>query len=195
MGLEGSDLSDDARQETLAELTQIRDQLIALGNTRIGNEYLFGGARTLAPPFLQDGTYAGDETARRVEIDQGLVMETNHTGDESLAEALRVISDLMNELDSNGLRDGISEAVADLETAQQLSLTAQVEIGIRLGQLEDVQGRLAQRTATLSDQRDALRDADPATAILELMSNQQAMERAYEVVGRVASMSIIDYLG
>ena len=194
LGLEEPEVSESAMQGALTALAQIREHLISLGNTRLGNEYLFGGAKTEEPPFLADGTYVGDQTVRRMEIDQGLLLETNHTGDEAIAEAVKAVEDLLDGLEGGGNRDGLASSASEIEGAQRRVLTAQTELGVRLGQLKDVQDHLARRSLDLTDQRDALRDADPAEAILNLMTSQQAMERAYEVVGRVASMNIINYL-
>ena len=194
LGLEELEDSESAMEGAVSELAQIQEQLVSLGNTRLGNEYLFGGAKTDEPPFLRDGTYVGDQTARRVEIDQGLLVETNHTGDETIAKAIDAVKGLLDGLETGGNRESLSASVTDIELAQQGALTAQTELGVRLGELEEVRDHLARMSLELTDQRDTLRDVDPAEAILSLMTTQQAMERAYEVVGRIASMNIVDYL-
>ena len=38
-------------QDNLAELVRVIEQVIQLGNTRVGSEHLFGGHQTAAPPF------------------------------------------------------------------------------------------------------------------------------------------------
>jgi flagellar hook-associated protein 3 FlgL len=193
LGIDELDATEDALQTAMTEVGQIRDHLIALGNTRLGNEYIFGGARTTEPPFLADGTYAGDETVRSLEIDQGILLETNHTGDAVIGEAIGALHDLLEELGS-GDYERISQSLARIETALQQSLVAQTEVGIRLGQLQEIQDQLARRSLNLETQRSELQDADPSETLVNLMASQQALERAYAVVSRVASMSIIEYL-
>ena len=193
LGVRELDASETALQTALIEVGQIRKHLVALGNIRLGNEYIFGGARTTEPPFLADGTYVGDETVRRVEIDQGILLETNHTGDQAIGEAIKALDGLLEELEG-GDQERIGQSFAGLETAYQQSLVAQAEVGIRLGQLQEIQDRLARRSLNLADHRSELQDADPSESLVSLMANQQALERAYAVIGRVASMNIIDYL-
>ncbi len=145
------------------------------------------------PPFRSDGTYVGDETVRQVEIDPGVLQETNHTGDEAIGEAIKALNALIGELEG-GSQERITESLAGLTAAAQQGLIAQTEIGIRLGQLQDVQNQHARMSLNLKTRQSELSDADPSESLTRLMANQQALERAYAVIGRVASMSIIDYL-
>jgi flagellar hook-associated protein 3 FlgL len=193
LGVDEINGSEAALQAAITEVGQIREHLIALGNTRLGNEYIFGGARTTQPPFLADGSYAGDQTVRRVEIDEGILLPTNHTGDVAIGEAIRALQGLLEDLESADY-ERISQSLAGIETALQQSLAAQTEVGIRLGQLQEVQDLLARRSHDLQSQGSELRDVDPTEALVHLMASQEALERAYAVVGRVASLSIIDYL-
>lgn len=193
LGVDELNASDAALQTAITEVGQLRDHLISLGNTRLGNEYIFGGARTTEPPFRADGSYMGDETVRRVEIDQGVLLETNHTGDQAIGEAIKAVQGLLEDLEDGDLQR-LTQSLATIEIALEQSLVAQTEVGIRLGQLQEVGDQLAQRSLNLTDQRSELRDADPTESLVGLMANQQALERAYAVVSRVASMSIIDYL-
>jgi flagellar hook-associated protein 3 FlgL len=193
LGVDELDASESALRTAVAEVTQIRTQLVALGNTRLGNEYIFGGARTTTPPFLTDGTYVGDGTVRQMEIDQGILLETNHTGDQAIGEAIAVLDGLLEELEG-GDHERISESVRALEVARQQNLVAQTEVGLRLSQLQQIQDQLARRSLNLTNRRSELQDADPNESVVGLMAHQQALERAYAVISRIASMSITDYL-
>lgn len=193
LGIDELDASETAMQTAIGEVAEIRDHIISLGNTRLGNEYIFGGARTTVPPFRTDGTYIGDETVRRMEIDQGVLLETNHTGDRAIGEAIKALDGLLDELES-GDQERIAQSLIALETAHQMSLAEQTEVGMRLGQLREVGDQLARRSLNLTEQRSELRDAEPSESLVNLMASQQALERAYAVIGRVASMNIIDYL-
>jgi flagellar hook-associated protein 3 FlgL len=185
--------SDPLRQQALAEMNIIRDQLVALGNTKVGNEYVFGGAQTGNPPFRLDGTYLGDGTVRMAEIDHQLTIETNHTGDVMLGSALQSFSLLMTELQT-GTADSIRAQDTILASAQEDLLAAQTEVGTRLRLIDNTGDFLARRVTTYTEQRAAVRDADPTESVLAVMAAQTALERAYTVVGRVISTNLIDFL-
>jgi len=187
------DPADPLRQVALVQVNEIRDQVISLGNTKIGNEYIFAGTRSTTAPFLPDGTYQGNTTVRQAEIDEGILTDTNHTGQPLLTDALAGLDRLIQELTS-GTPDSIQQAVADLSTAEDAVLVAQAEVGVRLRLIADVGTQLAQRSTDSLVQQAGLRDADPTESVVKVLAAQTALERAYEMAGRILSINILDYL-
>lgn len=185
--------SDPLRQEALAEMAAIKDQLVALGNTKLGDEYLFGGGQTANPPFRLDGTYLGDSTVRRATIDQQLTVDTNHTGDVMLGGALAAFDSLVTQLQI-GDAETIRQQDTVLANAQQDLLTVQTEVGARLQTIDKSNTYLAGRATMFAERRDAIRDVDPAEAVVEVVARQNALERAYAVIGRVLSTNLVDFL-
>ena len=63
-----ADPNDPIRQAALNEARALKDQMVALGNTRVGDQYIFGGDYSTAPPFQSNGTYLPSvrTSARRV---------------------------------------------------------------------------------------------------------------------------------
>jgi len=193
IGVEGMDRFSPDRQAAVTAIEQLREQLVALGNTRLGNEYIFGGGQTATPPFLRDGTYVGDSTLRQVEIDKGTLMPTNHPGDAFFEGALAGVAELERSLTvGTGLQ--VQAAIAGLEDSENQMIAAQAETGARLQQIQTTGESLLLRIASLSDQRDSLGNADPAEATIRLMAAQSALERAYTAIGKVLSTNLLDYL-
>jgi flagellar hook-associated protein 3 FlgL len=193
VGVAGRDPSDPQRQAMAAAIEQLRQELVAYGNTRVGNEYIFGGASSTSPPFQPDGTYVGDDVVRQIEIDRGVFMPTNHSGDSVFSSALQGLADLEQEL-RTGDQASINAALNDLQSAGDQFVLAQSETGTRLQQISATTTSLAQRTANLLDQRDALRDVDPAEVSVKVVVAQSALERAYAAIGKVLSTNLLDYL-
>jgi len=193
VGVAGSGPADPERQAMAAAVGQLRQELVAYGNTRVGNEYIFGGASSTVPPFQPDGTYVGDHVVRQIEIDRGVLMPTNHAGDGVFSSALQGLADLEQEL-RTGTQASINAAVNDLNTAGDHLVLAQSETGTRLQQISATTDSLALRTANLLDQRDSLRDVDPAEAAIKVVIAQSALERAYAAIGKVMSTNLLDYL-
>lgn len=187
------DPADPARLAALAEVRLIREQVVSLGNTRIGGEYIFAGGQTTAPAFQPNGTYAGDFNVRRAALNESVTVATNDPGAPVLSDSLVALADLELELQS-GNSTTIQATLAGLVAAQDNVLVKQAEVGARLRQIEDVSAGLAQRAAGMLDHREAMRDVDPAEAIVQVTAAQSALERAYAVVSRVLSASLVDYL-
>jgi flagellar hook-associated protein 3 FlgL len=193
IGVAGSDPADPQRQAMAAAIEQLRQELVAYGNTRVGNEYIFGGASSTVAPFQPDGTYVGDTVVRQVEIDRGVFTPTNHIGSSVFSNALQGLADLEQEL-RTGTQESINAAMNDLQTAGDQLVMAQSETGTRLQQIAATTNSLALRTANLLDQRDSLRDVDPAEAAIKVVMAQSALERAYAAIAKVMSTNLLDYL-
>jgi flagellar hook-associated protein 3 FlgL len=75
-----SNQSSDALQAARAEVEELFYQVIQIGNTRIGDHYVFGGYQTERPPFDADGKYFGDHGAIEIEVQPGQRVQLNVTG-------------------------------------------------------------------------------------------------------------------
>lgn len=187
------DPADPTRVAALNEAKTLLDQAISLGNTRVGEEYIFGGGASKAPPFKADGTYVGDTTLRRAEIDDGLTIVVNHTGDQILGKAIQELQDLVAELQS-GTASSIEGTFGGLAAADQLVLAGQGVIGSRLRDVRETAARLGTESGQMMDRLQSLRDADPTEAATKLLAAQAALERTYAALGRVLNLSLADKL-
>ena len=79
-------LSSADRNSMAAELSTLKDRLVALGNSTDGTgRYLFGGASDDNPPFTVAGgvvSYSGDQVQRQVEVAPGMLVSDAQAGSE-----------------------------------------------------------------------------------------------------------------
>ncbi len=68
------------RELVASEVTQLHSQAIQIGNRKLGDRFLFGGYRTQAAPFDQDGNYHGDNGLMEVIIDKEAKLAMNIPG-------------------------------------------------------------------------------------------------------------------
>ncbi len=188
-----ADPNDPTRKAALDAANQLKSQIISLGNTRIGDQYIFGGDANTSPPFQADGTYIGSGNTQQVQINNGVTMSVNHAGTPLFTDALTAVNDLLNQL-TNGTPASINQSVSLVETATQTAQGIQSEVGSRLKDIQMQSSQLAAQGSSLLDRRDALMTVDPATALISLQSQQTALTQAYAVVGRVLQSTLTDYL-
>lgn len=193
MSTTASDPNDPTRQAAVSAIRQMRDHVIALGNTRVGDEYIFAGDLSTTQPFNAAGQFVGNTNTRTIPINDGVSIALNHSGQPTFTDAIGALDNLITQLGS-GTPDQIQQAVPALEAATQQTLKNQAETGSRLKDIQDTAAQLATSNAALLDRRDAVQNVDPAEAIITLQSEQSALERAYAVVGRVLSTTLTDYL-
>lgn len=191
IGVNAADPADPTRTAALQELGYIKDQMVSLANTRIGDERLFGGGEN-GVPFQPDGTYVGGTAVHEVQIDEGVVVPTSHDGT-IFADTFAGLDQLTTALQS-GTPAQISAAVAPLARAEEGLLARQAETGSRQRQINDTVAQLGSRQQLLLDRTQALTDADPAEALLKVQAATQSLERAYVVAQRTMSLNIVDYM-
>ncbi len=80
---QASDFYDEKiRKNVSLEITQLRNQALALANQRLGPRFIFGGHATLKPPFDKDGNYYGDSGKINLEVTKDLFIPINVPGNE-----------------------------------------------------------------------------------------------------------------
>lgn len=185
--------TDPVRLAALDHVRNLIDQAIALGNSQVGSDYIFGGSETDTAPFLADGTYVGDSNSRQVEIQQGLRIDTNHTGDQLFESSIQALQDLATELEF-GTGASIQATSGDLGAARIDVLNSQAALGLRQQEIDWADRHLAQQTHSMLQTRDDMAQADPEESIVRFLAAQTALEQAREVIARIMQTSLMDHL-
>ncbi|GAB4009622.1 MAG: flagellar hook-associated protein FlgL [Bdellovibrio sp.] len=95
---QSSDFYDaNVRKNISNEIVQIRNQVMAIANKRVGQKYIFSGFKTLTKPFSDDGKYNGDHGSIQLEVAKDFFVPINLTGHTVF------ISDDENSLESDKL--------------------------------------------------------------------------------------------
>lgn len=79
---QANDASSNAQSKKIvaAEIAQLHDQSVQIGNRKLGERYIFGGYKTTQPPFGQNGEYRGDSGEIRIHIDKDSFLPMNLPG-------------------------------------------------------------------------------------------------------------------
>lgn len=72
--------TEDARHAVMQEVDQLMLRCVQVGNTRMGDRYIFAGNQTDRAPFDQEGNYFGDDGLFEIEMDRGSRMAINVPG-------------------------------------------------------------------------------------------------------------------
>jgi flagellar hook-associated protein 3 FlgL len=191
MSVNATDPADPSRAAALEQLAVLKEQLVSLGNTRVGDERLFGGGETNAP-FQADGTYVGGVTVHDTRIDDSVTLPTSHTG-AIFAASFQAMDQLQTALTSGTPAD-IAAAVTPLSNAEDGLLAVEADTGGRQQQVDATVKQLGDRQSLLLDRMQALTDIDPTEAMLKVSAATQSLERAYAVAQRTLSVNILDYM-
>jgi len=72
--------NEDSRKAVVQEVEQLMLRAVQVGNTRMGDRYIFGGYQSDRPPFDHQGNYFGDAGLFEIEMDRGSKLAINVPG-------------------------------------------------------------------------------------------------------------------
>ena len=179
-----------------AEVDRIIEQVVQLGNTKLGREYIFGGFQTAAAPFAAvSGAYAGDAGERNLEIGREQFTLANNNGKTIFADS-GVVAGL------TALRDGLAAGTGDAVRAAIPGLGSSFDavqaligdVGGRMNQLDSVSGSLDALSMSVGIHKSAREGVELSTSTTELLAAQAALQAALLSASRVLNVSLAQYL-
>lgn len=73
--------SADTRKVVAEEVGQAFNQIVQIGNRKLGERFVFGGYKTTSTPFSRAGEYMGDDGDMHIPIDKDATVAMNVPGD------------------------------------------------------------------------------------------------------------------
>lgn len=192
---------DEARQHIAAEIRQLKDQLVTIGNTEFSGRYLFNGQKTDIKPYSQNDP-AKDRTDRGVfylNVSPNVSVPVSISGEDVFGEAgaadnaFRVFDEILVHLQNND----IDELLADMERIDALSdriNSVWAEIGARTNRFELVKERIEDQLVSLKELRSAVGDVDMAEALIELQQRENVLQASLAIGARILQVSLVDYI-
>jgi flagellar hook-associated protein 3 FlgL len=193
-------LSNDERSAIAAEVHQILEQLVLVGNASLRGQRLFGGLITDADPFtLNQGppttvTYSGESGAMLREIDVGTTIQINVPGSSFLPAVFAALITLRDDLAAGNTLAISSNDIGTLDAALDDVLVVRSEVGARMNRVEATIDRQHQVQVRLQELLSKVQDTDFAAAITEFSAQETVYRAALESGSRALQPSLLDYL-
>lgn len=194
-------LSDDAMKAIGAEIEQLYDHLVSIGNTKFNGKYIFNGQMTDVKPYDSTNAQSVDTHNGNISLEtsNGVVMSVNLSGSSLFGSstdstnAFRVLDDLKNGLNNND-QAAISQAIGDLDSRIEHVLEKWAEIGAKSNRLELTKNRLEDENNNLKNLLSKVEDVDMAELIIKLKSEESVYQAALSSGARIIQPSLVDYL-
>jgi flagellar hook-associated protein 3 FlgL len=186
------------------EVNLLTDQLVQLGNFKLGDIHLFAGSTTDSVPYTRVGdvvTYSGTPSTgsfqRQIDVAKNSSVTLNVTGDtllgDTTAGVFKTMIDLKNALaaaDTTTTRTQL-----DLLTTQMNSLlSSQATIGSTLNQLNATQDRTQTRQDSSAQLYSTLQDVDMPKLVTDLRFQEQINQSSLGVMARILPQSLFSFL-
>jgi flagellar hook-associated protein 3 FlgL len=187
------------RADAAVEVDSIRQQLLALGNTRGSSGYLFGGTATNTPPFDASGAFVGNTGATHVEVADGVLAVSNANGAQAFTAAggRDVFADLQTLSTALSSNDpvAIQGSIANLDASHTQVVAAEVDAGERSDRLSSASDAMASALVQMQTARGTVADADMAPTLSNLQATQTAYQAALQVNKQILSLAASQFGG
>ncbi len=206
------------REAMANEIRDIKVEMLGGANGQMNGRYFYGGFQDRTPPFSVNPDYDpvldprpvlynGDNGAVQLEIAPDEKMTVNFTGNavflgdedgDGLVDAGRVdlfavLTSLEEAMRAND-QAGVTALVDDLYAAQEQIGVYQGKTGSALGRLDRSIEQMREIQVDLEEIISRYQDVDLVEAITDMTRQEQALQAAMGVTGRIAKLSILDYL-
>lgn len=202
--LGGSAISTDARAAYAAEIDQLLEQAVQLGNTRFRNDYIFAGTAVDTAPFAatrdSNGAVTGVAYNGNTAQSSFALSESSSVAPGTTATTNQGIGDFLNHLVAlrDSLRAGdttaIQAAQTDLVNSEDVLVDSLSEHGAIQMRVEVNQAQQSERAENLEKLVSGEADDDLAATIVKLNQTSVAYQAALQSASNIMRLSLLDYL-
>ena len=207
LSIQGSNGTNDANSRAAIsdEMSQLSQQLVALGNTTDPNgDYLFAGYKGDKEPFktTADGvSYHGDTGRKEVELARGVTTPTSSNGLEIFMNASRsgnqslsIFQVIKNATDQLAKGPLTNDNVSQIQGVIDHVSTYQSICGSRLQKVEMTDQNSQNLLVNVKADKSAAEDANIAQLATELQQKTLTLNAAQTVFAKVSQLSLFNYL-
>ncbi|KAB0671670.1 flagellar hook-associated protein 3 [Oryzomonas sagensis] len=196
-------------QTVISQLQSLKQQLVDMGNTQYGDQYVFGGTNNQQPFSYTSNSYQGNENTLSVEIGQGATQQMNITGNQLLTGSstatpanptpygttniLQTIDNLITDIGANNV-SGIKADSKAIEAGATQITNAQTDVAARLLRLDNATTLNTNTKNTLETIAGNVQYVDLAQVGVELTQQQTSYQASLSATAKISQMSLLDYL-
>jgi flagellar hook-associated protein 3 FlgL len=180
------------------------EEAVQTGNSRLGEDYLFGGTKTDAPPFdaTRDAsgditlvTYKGATSAAQIQTSEGTLISpyTDGAVNQQLGDFINNLISLRDAL-TNQDPAAVQTAANDLHGSEDNLLVAISGVGAVQTRLEADDTQNSARFTDLEKLISQDADADLAQTVVRFQQAQTAYQAALQSGAQVMHLSLLDYI-
>ncbi|OAM88648.1 flagellar hook-associated protein FlgL [Termitidicoccus mucosus] len=193
-------ISTDAMAAYAAEVDELIEEAVTLGNSRFGGDYLFAGTAVDTAPFTWNAAgdaieYNGNTSQLGIPVSDGSAIKPGSAGatNESIADFINQLVGLRDALLS-GDTTAVNDLRAGLEATEDVFVTALSGQGAVQMRLEVTQTQHESRMDNLEQVISNDADVDLTTAYVKLSRVSTAYEAALASSSNIMRMSLLDFL-
>jgi len=194
-------MTDEERKTIAAEVKQLKEQMVLIGNSTYNGRYLFNGQKTDQPPYTSANAAneSTDPGVFMLNVSSQVQVPVSITGEKIFGAAgsddnvFKVLDDLISHLE-NGQQELLGGDVQKILNASDNFSVQRAEVGARTNRFMLMQDRITGDIANLKSLRADVADVDYAEAITQLQLKQNVFQAALATGAQIMQVSLVDYL-
>lgn len=195
-------VTNEVRAQIGLEVSQLKEQMIAVGNSTYDGRHIFNGQKTDERPYSSDA--ANDTTDSGVyylNISSSVSVAVSITGEDVFGKAgdppesniFAMFDDIIGKLNS-GDQTGLSGSLGIIDGSIDRISSNLAEVGARMNRFELIESRIADEKVSITALRSNVADVDMADALIQLQLEQNVLQASLSVGAKVMQMSLLDYI-
>ena len=184
------------REAAITSVQNIREQMLQMSNSKMGNVYVFAGFQTLTPPFASDGAYNGDNGYYSVMTADNMEMQVEADGSR-IFQGAEDVFDALDELIVGLQTDDVAlihDQIDRFEQAQGQVQMVRAESGAKYQQLQLVEQQTAKLKLTFEEMMDSTEKAIIEETVIDFNNQELAYELALNAAAKIIQPTLMDFL-
>jgi len=184
------------REAAITSVQNIREQMLQMSNSKMGNVYVFAGFQTLTPPFASDGTYNGDNGYYSVMTADNMEMQVEADGSR-IFQGAEDVFDALDQLIVGLQTDDVAlihDQIDRFEQAQGQVQMVRAESGAKYQQLQLVEQQTAKLKLTFEEMMDSTEKANVEETVIDFNNQELAYELALNAAAKIIQPTLMDFL-
>lgn len=188
------------REDSAELVDEMRDHLLALGNTKVGGRSIFAGYQTDSPAFLPDASYSGDNGDIWLHMDEQLQLNLNLTGDQVFQSdaagknAIETLEDFATALRNNDQNNVMTTVMDELNYAFDNLGQHLTRVGAKVNSMSTAQAKSEESRVQTKDQLGVIEEVDIVKAATEMQSASSAFEAALMSSAKIGKLSLVNFI-
>ncbi|MRR53119.1 MAG: flagellar hook-associated protein 3 [Deltaproteobacteria bacterium] len=190
------------RENAASQLEELKKQLVDLGNTQLGDQFIFAGFKNSTPPFsMANNDYSGTSDELTIEIDRNSPAGITIAGDALLKGTGSYGGvDMLETLDKiiTAIRDNIPADIQEnaklLDSSANQINNARSDVAGRMIRFKSAETMISRNQSTLQGIVSDTMGVDYIKAATELTQQQASFEAALSATAKITQLSLLDYL-
>lgn len=193
-------ITPDDRTKIEKEITQIKEQIRDMGNTKVGDKYIFSGTNTNSPlhdgtDFLTTITSPGVNKEVNIEVYDGVEISVNTKGLDIFKNIDDMIVGLEKDLQNPDLSGKDFDKYLTMKSDNEKAvLAARADIGARQNRVEMMENRLGAQEVIVTKQLSNNEDIDYEKAITEMVTQESIHQAALSVGAKIIQATLVDFI-